>query len=244
VRDSIGLVLVCGILGDVPGIEVHRVDFGCFVRPGSETATGQPRVEPCLGYVVRHPDGPLLFDTGMGSHPDVDAHYQPRRVPLANAPAAVGVALDDVSLVTNCHLHFDHCGGNPQLAGHPVLVQSAELQDATTTTDYTIPDLLEGSRFEAVDGETEVWDGVRLVPTPGHTSGHQSLVVHRSDGVVIVAGQSHDTASEYAADALARKAHHAGGHAVLPRSPAWMDRLQNLDPRAVYFAHDNSVWKP
>src|ERR1019366_6720783 len=44
---------------------VHRVDFGYFVRPAEETGTGASRVEPCLGYLVDHPDGLLLVDTGM-----------------------------------------------------------------------------------------------------------------------------------------------------------------------------------
>ena len=42
---------------------VRRVDFGYFVRPGTETGTGVARVEPCLGYVIDHPQGTLLFDT-------------------------------------------------------------------------------------------------------------------------------------------------------------------------------------
>jgi N-acyl homoserine lactone hydrolase len=48
---------------------VRRVDFGYFVRPPEETGTGEPRVEPCLGYLVVHPEGTLLFDTGMGGDP-------------------------------------------------------------------------------------------------------------------------------------------------------------------------------
>ena len=46
---------------------VRRVDFGYFVRPAEETGTGASRVEPCLGYLVDHPDGLVLMDTGMGS---------------------------------------------------------------------------------------------------------------------------------------------------------------------------------
>jgi len=92
---------------------VRRLDFGYFVRPGEETGTGSPRVEPCLGYVVEHAGGLLLMDTGMGSHPEVDAHYRPRRRSLTEALARVGHQVDDVDLVVNCHLHFDHCGGTP-----------------------------------------------------------------------------------------------------------------------------------
>jgi N-acyl homoserine lactone hydrolase len=62
----------------VSDIDVRRVDFGYFVRPAEETESGSARAEACLGYLVEHPLGTLLFDTGMGSHPEVDAHYRPR----------------------------------------------------------------------------------------------------------------------------------------------------------------------
>jgi len=224
---------------------VRRVDFGYFVRPPEETGTGSPRVEPCLGYVVDHPKGMLLFDTGMGCHPEVDAHYQPRRTGLSEALAAIGAEIGDLVLAANCHLHFDHCGGNPALGRIPIFVQTTELDAARRTPDYTLPELVEGNRFEQVDGQVEVLAGVYLIPTPGHTDGHQSLIVRRSDGAVIVAGQSHDTATQYAADQLAWRAHReAHGRALLPRTPAWMDALAGLDPRVVYFAHDRSVWIP
>jgi N-acyl homoserine lactone hydrolase len=214
---------------------VHRVDFGYFIRPAEETGTGAARAEPCLGYLVDHPDGLLLVDTGMGSHPEVDAHYRPARIPLARA---VG-NLDDIRYVVNCHLHFDHCGGNPQLAGRPVFAQRVELESARRETDYTLPELIDspGTTYVELDGETEILPGVLIVPTPGHTAGHQSIVVREPDGTVVVAGQSHDTATAYSADAL-------GHRAGVGIQPAWIARLANLDPRRVVFAHDNAVWEP
>ncbi len=228
----------------MPDITVRRVDFGYFVRPAQETGTGGPRVEPCLGYVVGHPQGMILFDTGMGSDPGVDAHYRPRRTGLTEALAAVGVQIGDLRLAANCHLHFDHCGGNPLLGPVPVFVQHAELRAARQTQDYTLPELLAGTRFEQVTGQAELLPGTFLIPTPGHTAGHQSLVVRRADGTVIVAGQSHDTATQYAADRLAWQARRDGHGPPLPGFPDWIDALQQLDPRMVYFAHDNSVWTP
>lgn len=228
-------------MGDVA---VRRVDFGYFVRPAEETGTGHPRVEPCLGYVVDHPGGMLLFDTGMGAHPEVDAHYRPHRAGLREALAAVGVRTCDLSAAANCHLHFDHCGGNPLLGAIPVYVQGAELDAARLTPDYTLPELIETSRFEPVTGEAEVLPGVFLMPTPGHTDGHQSLIVRRTDGAVILAGQSHDTATQYAADQLAWRAHRDRHGQPLPEIPHWIDTLQQLDPRIVYFAHDRCVWTP
>jgi N-acyl homoserine lactone hydrolase len=226
---------------------VRRVDFGYFVRPPEETTTGASRVEPCLGYLVEHPDGLVLMDTGMGSHPDVDAHYRPRRRSLTAALAQVGAQPDDVRLVVNCHLHFDHCGGNPQLPGREIVVQAVELDAARRAADYTLPELVDapGLRYEDIEGEAEILPGVLVIPTPGHTAGHQSLIVRLRDGtVVVVAGQSHDTASAYSADALAWHAGRDGYESALPVVPAWIDRLQRLDPRRVVFAHDHAVWEP
>lgn len=225
-------------------VTVRRVDFGYFVRPAVETGTGAPKVDPCLGYLVDHPKGTILFDTGMGSHPEVDAHYRPRTLALPRALAVIGASIGDVRIAANCHLHFDHCGGNPSLGQIPVFVQEAELTAARQTPDYTLPELLEGCRFEQVTGEVELLPGVFLMPTPGHTLGHQSLIVRRPDGAVIVAGQSHDTATQYAADQLAWQAHRDGHGQPLPDPPEWVAVLQQLDPRAVYFAHDRSVWMP
>jgi N-acyl homoserine lactone hydrolase len=186
----------------------------------------------------------LLFDTGMGSHPEVDAHYRPHRAGLREALAAIGAGTSDLSVAANCHLHFDHCGGNPLLGAIPVFVQEAELDIARHTQDYTLPELIEDSRFEPVTGEIEVLPGVFLMPTPGHTEGHQSLIVRQADGAVIVAGQSHDTATQYSADQLAWRAHRDGHSQPLPNIPGWIDAVQQFDPRIVYFAHDRSIWIP
>ncbi len=226
-------------------VTVRRVDFGYFVRPAEETDTGAARVEPCLGYLVDHPDGLVLLDTGMGNGPVVDAHYHPRRRPLPAALADAGVRSEDVGVVVNCHLHFDHCGGNRELVGRPIFTQRVELE-ATREANYTLPELVyaPGLRYEQLDGEAEILPGVFVVPTPGHTAGHQSLVVRADDGTVVVAGQSHDTATAYSADALAWRAAQDGHAVSLPLTPAWIDRLQRLDPRRVVFAHDHAVWQP
>lgn len=225
---------------------VRRLDLGYFVRPASETGGPQPRVEPVLAYLVRRDEGLILFDTGVGAaDPETEAHYRPQRRPLESALAAAGVALADISLVVNCHLHFDHCGGNPLLAGKPVLVQAAELA-AARQGDYTIDELIDfpGATYEEIAGEAEVWPGVWIIPTPGHTDGHQSLVVRKSDGTVVLAGQAHDFASHFASDHLARQATLQGLEQPLPTYQPWLERLTDFDPRRVLFAHDCSVWEP
>lgn len=224
---------------------MRRIDFGYFVRPAEETGTGQSRVEPCLGYVIEHPEAVVVVDTGMGAHPDVDAHYRPRRRPLAEALAAAGVSVAEVRRVVNCHLHFDHCGGNPQLDGRPIYAQRVELE-AARGPDYTLPELVDspGLCYELLDGEAEILPGVFVVPTPGHTAGHQSVVVRRGDGTVVIAGQSHDTASAFGRDLLAARAACDRPADDLPSVPGWIERLRAFDPRRVVFAHDGAVWEP
>jgi N-acyl homoserine lactone hydrolase len=226
--------------------DVVRVDFGTFVRPAEETGTGEPRVEHVLGYLVRTPIGGLLVDTGIGmADAETEAWYRPRRVPLEQALAASGAGVDDVDVVVNCHLHFDHIGGNPALAGTPFVCQRREL-DAARAGGYTVKDLVDvpGAHWELLDGDAELAAGVHVIPTPGHVAGHQSVVLQCDDGTLVVAGQAHDTASAWSADVLAARAATLGHQPPLPRPSAWMQRLLAFDPRQVVFAHDAAVWTP
>lgn len=242
------MVRHCG----VHAVRVDRLRLGTFLRPGSETVDGAPRVEVLLAYLVRHPDGLVLLDTGMGSHPEVDAHYRPRRRDLRAALSAAGATLDDVRLVVNCHLHFDHCGGNPLLAGTPVVAQRRELASARAD-GYTLPELVDhaGARYEVMDGAAELLPGLHVLATPGHTAGHQSLAVRDRDGTVVLAGQAHDHASDFTAAVLAHQLLRSGDGlpseglpGELPDPPSWLDDVLALDPRRVLFAHDDAVWEP
>ena len=176
---------------------------------------------------------------------ETEAWYRPQRTPLPQALAAAGLAIADLDLVVNCHLHFDHCGGNPLLGSTPILAQRTELATARAG-DYTFEHLLDhaGSNYQEIDGETEALPGLHVIPTPGHVAGHQSLVVECEDGSVVLAGQSHDTASAWTADALAVTARALGHTSPLPAAPGWIDRLLAFDPKRVVFAHDAAVWEP
>jgi N-acyl homoserine lactone hydrolase len=224
---------------------LRRLDLGYFVRPAEEAGTAHPRVEPVLAYVFQRGRDIILFDTGMAmTNPETEEHYRPVRRHLADALAGVGLEIADVSLAVNCHLHFDHCGGNPLLAGCPIFVQSTELA-ASRAEGYTMPEAVDfpGASYQELDGAAEILPGVWAIPTPGHTDGHQSLVVQENDGTVILAGQAHDFASDYSTGFHALRAIRDGLQPPLPVYQPWLERLCEFDPRRVVFAHDFSVWE-
>jgi N-acyl homoserine lactone hydrolase len=140
---------------------------------------------PGFSDTIVHPDGLVLVDTGMiDSTPELDAEWQPTPHPL---PFELVRA---VAIVVNTHLHFDHCGGNRLFPGLPIHVQRRELADARTQDDYTIPEWVDfpGATYVEHDGEAEILPGVRLLPAPGHTAGHQVVVVETDEGPVVLGG--------------------------------------------------------
>ncbi len=170
----------------------------------------------------------------MGTDPDVDRHYRPVRRHVGDAVSALGFRLEEVTHVVNCHLHFDHCGGNPLLADRTFYVQRVELETARSTESYTLPQLVDppGLEYEVLDGEAEILEGVIVVPTPGHSDGHQSVVVTTDDGTVVVAGQCHDSATAYASDDRALRVRSEGIPPISIVTPAWLERLQPWIPDA------------
>jgi N-acyl homoserine lactone hydrolase len=205
--------------------------------------TGMPF--PVVAHAVAHRDGVFLFDTGIGSgRPEIDEELTPERVPLPDALAEHGIAMADVTSVANCHLHVDHSGQNGLFPGRPIFVQRREWA-MVHEPDYTIPEWVDvpGLSYEVLDGEHEVAPGLRLIPTPGHAPGHQSLVVDTAEGTVLIAGQALLSLLEWegtADDALSGEppADDERREAYL----ASVRRLRELDPVRVHFVHDPEVW--
>lgn len=216
--------------------DIVRLPLGHFTAPPAHHLAGKPIV--VTAFLIRHPRGLFLFDTGIGTgNEEAEARYRPVRRPLAGAIARAGARLDDVRLLANCHLHFDHAGWNRLFPRVPIFAQRRE-HEAAFRPDYTITEAVagfEGARFELIEGDAEVLPGLRLVPTPGHTDGHQSLIVETRQGRVILAGQAFNAASDYAVAAYESRLEGA-------TVPAWVRRFESLDPWRILFAHDLAVW--
>lgn len=199
---------------------------------------------PSYAHAVVHRDGVFLFDNGCGvGNAEIEAVFAPRVKPLKAALAEHGIAMADVTGIANCHLHFDHAGQNARLPhGIPIFVQRREWA-MVHEPDYTVPEWIDvpGLRYEVIDGEMEVAPGIRLLPTPGHSPGHQSLVAAGPDGAILVAGQALQSRREWegATDPASSGAHGASA----PGYAESVERLRALSPVRVHFAHDPSVWE-
>lgn len=182
--------------------------------------TVEGQLWPVYGWAIDGPEGTILVDTGMvDSTPELDKEWAPVLLPWPE--------LRGVVAVINTHLHFDHCGGNRRLAGLPTYVQRVELETAVA------PDYLEewvrfpGESYVEVDGDAELFTGVSVLFTPGHSAGHQSVVVETGEGVVVLAGDVTYSMRELVDGA----------------TPSIL-RIHALRPQRVYLAHHEQPWVP
>jgi glyoxylase-like metal-dependent hydrolase (beta-lactamase superfamily II) len=164
----------------------------------------------CL--LVEHPNGLVLVDTGVGDKDDarfrdfygIENQGRNGGTRLDDGLAELGFSADDIKLVVNTHLHFDHAGGNTRLAGAsgPLLdtgefgaepaftnavyvVQRGELEFARHTNERTrasyIPRNFEpvsvANRWRLFNGDGDVVPGIAVRLTPGHVPHHQSIIV-------------------------------------------------------------------
>jgi N-acyl homoserine lactone hydrolase len=226
----------------VHAADVRRVHFGYIVSPAGYPDAGQPL--PVSGFLVPHRTGTLLFDTGLAPIDDeTRERYHPRVRTMVDSLASVGADLSDIDVIANCHLHADHAGGNHHFPNVRVIVQRAEL-DAARQPDFTYPQYAfeySGATLDVVAGETDIGPGLRLVPTPGHTPGHQSLLVDTDAGRWLLAGQASNTSWTFSAEAFSAQLAAAGLDPVAPY-PDWMPHLREWGVQQAYFAHDLMVW--
>jgi len=155
----------------------------------------------CL--LIEHEIGLVLIDTGAGNKENdkfydiygIENRGTPGPTRLEDGLRQLGVGVDDITLVINSHLHFDHAGGNttrdangmivPTFPNARYVVQKGEYEYAAHTNERTagsyfphnfVP-VQEAGRFDFVDGEREIIAGIRAIPTPGHTPHHHGLLI-------------------------------------------------------------------
>jgi glyoxylase-like metal-dependent hydrolase (beta-lactamase superfamily II) len=213
-------------------LEVRRLHLASLKGPDE-------REWPVHGFVIMHPKGAILVDTGVGGPERVLTDWRVVNRTAAEALADHDLVPSDVAFVVNTHLHFDHCGQNAVFRHAPFYVQRAELDRARREAKF-LSDWFDfaGARFELLDGDAEVLPGVRVLATPGHTVGHQSVVID-GDGEEVLIGDAAYTTAIYRDPE--RQELPPGQAADREAWGASLRRIHDSRPRHVHFCHDTHV---
>ena len=196
---------------------------------------------PVHGFVITHPGGAALVDTGVGGPQEWLDDWRVVNRSVADALAGLDMTPADIGMVINTHLHFDHCGQNAVFKHAACDVQRAELDRAQRES----PDLCDwfdfmNARWELLDGDAEILPGLSVITTPGHTVGHQCVLVQSADaGPDLLIGDAAYTPNQYAGPADKDL---VPGQAADP--VAWrgsLGRIKSLAPARVHFCHHTDV---
>lgn len=237
-------------------VAVRPLLLGWMTSARSGFLEGEPGMMryPVPGFLCEHPDGLVVFDTGL--HPDLATSSARLRLladlfevemgPEHTLTAQLGVlGIDpaDVDIAVLSHLHFDHTGGTAELPNARVVVQRAEWEAAHDPgvidlggSDPSTYDI--GREVQLLDGGHDLFgDGsLELVPTVGHTPGHQSLLVNRD--LMLVADAC------YLAEALTRDHHpELAWDRDLQAETFAALRAAEAEGVQLVFSHDVEQWK-
>ena len=161
----------------------------------------QNRIDTGLNsLLVRTGDKNILIETGIGNKlPEKMAQIYKQPAKLLENLHAAGVAPEDIDVVINTHLHFDHCGWNTVRRGDRFVAtfpkakyyaqrqewEHGRLQLERDAVSYMSPNydpLLESGQMELLNGDREIVPGISVKVFPGHTAHMQAVIVESGGG--------------------------------------------------------------
>ena len=205
---QVGSIRIHGIEAGVQQLDGGAM-FGVVPKPlwerriPADLRNRIPLALRCL--LVEAPNALVLIDTGIGNKygekfADIYGVLnagEPTR--LEDGIRDAGFDPADVDIVLSTHLHFDHAGGNtvrdesgaihPSFPNARYVVQKGELdfahsQNERIRASYLLENfepITDAGLWHLVEGEADVTEGIRVVPTPGHTPHHQSVLIRSDD---------------------------------------------------------------
>jgi len=220
-------------------------------------APGTRLVAPVSSYLVVHSKGRLIFDTGV----HCDARTDPagrlgKRIAelfklrsgkdedVVSQLALLGLTPADIDYVACSHFHFDHCGCNASFPRAVFLVQRAELAIARSDRNrYNPRDWDLPVEYRELEGEHDVFgDGsVVLLPTPGHTAGHQSMWIRPAGSQQFLMTSDASYTREHLEKTIL-----PGNSYDAPEMARSMEMLRNLRDRkgvTLLYGHDAEQWR-
>ena len=221
-----------------------------FIEGGDATVIRAP----IPAYLIEHPKGRALFDTGLALRAQTISAAEARAgrrtfefdegADIGSRLRAVDIDPRSVEWIVNSHLHSDHCGGNEAAPNARVLIQRSELAPARDLSGgllYDRRDFDTGQTFFPISGEHDLFDDgtVTVFPTLGHTPGHQSMRIRLASGHVVLAG---DCCYLKRSLDLLRV---SPGDVDKAQALATLQRLHELRCAGdrIFYGHDGEFWK-
>ena len=176
-----------------------QVDFSMLVW---QTNCGEKNWGPVLSWLILGSEKPILVDTGFRSADDLSKVVPARQSEEQTLEAQLArhdLTPGDIGYVIQTHLHVDHAGLTYKLESAEVFVQRRELEFAQAPLfpaafyDQTDIGRLVGDlapRVTLLDGDTELFPGIRTIVTEGHTAAHQMVFVDLPSGTAAVCGDA------------------------------------------------------
>ena len=171
--------------------DVIRLHMGHFIAPAHLPFAGAAVV--VSAFLVRHPSGPMLLDTGIGvglprsrrctspcAARSTKCSATPESRPARYARSRTAICTSTTRATTSASRT---CRSSRRRS-------NARRSERRTTRSPGPVAEFDGANFELLEGEAEIAPGVRIVPTPGHVPGHQSFVVETREGRIVIAGQA------------------------------------------------------
>ena len=213
---------------------------------------------PVSCYLLRHPQGNVLFDTGC--HPSTIDHAEERWGPMARAMVPIsrpgdnvidqlkvaGLVPDDIDVVVNSHFHSDHCGCNEFFRKATVICHAKELEAASAADadkiGYLPVDWKQPMPVETIDGQRDLFNDGRIVllPVPGHTVGMTAaMVALDKSGSFLLASDSVALRANLERDLNPRNTWNG------EQSSKSMEEIRHIEAAGttIVYGHDDEQWK-
>jgi N-acyl homoserine lactone hydrolase len=227
-----------------------QASVGFFLEGGESNVIRSP----VPSYLIDHPKGLALFDTGLGRRfireagrrlpPDATGFEFDERADIAARLRSINVDPGSVDWIINSHFHADHCGGNASIPNATIIVQRRELHAARASADgrlYHKDDFDIGHPLLEIEGEYDLYGdrSVTLFPSYGHTPGHQCARIKLPKGDVVLTADC--CYLRRSLDELRIPPHNFDREL----SFATLRRLRDMRAGGarIFFGHDGEFWK-
>lgn len=159
---------------------------------------GEQIVRPYVFWIIEGAGKKIIVDTAIHAEQYRGHHPGFRNLPIEHCLtfeeglSKASLQPDDLDMVIQTHLHFDHCFNTSRCKNAKVVVQEDELEFAKAPhpmfANMYSESLLQGLKFEPIRGRKEILPGIEVIPVPGHTPGCQAVSVETEAGRAVIAG--------------------------------------------------------